>query len=110
MTIKIKIYLGIFLFVALVLSNAILSILSINKLNSEISYITGNAWDAADGAMEGTIGIQAQIITLDAYISNEISLEDAKKKITEENAFTTEALDRMKNSGLHEHRRPHNFK
>ena len=100
MTIKTKIYLGICLFMALVLSNATLSILSINKLNSEISYITGNAWDAADGAMEGTIGIQAQIITLDAYISNEISLEDERKKIAEENAFTVEALDGMKNSGL----------
>lgn len=100
MSIKIKIYLGILLFVVIVLGNTILGILSINKLNSEITNITGHAWDAADGAMEGTIGIQSQIITLDAYINNEISLADARNKIVETNEFTQEALGRMKNSGL----------
>ncbi|MGP3427061.1 hypothetical protein ACTVFR_22975, partial [Escherichia coli] len=51
-------------------------------------------------SMEGTIGIQSQIITLDAFINNEISLADAKQKVTETNAFTLEALGRMKASGL----------
>ncbi|WP_111638707.1 methyl-accepting chemotaxis protein [Marinomonas shanghaiensis] len=100
MTIKVKIYLGVLLFVVIVLGNAILGMLSISKLNSEITFITGNAWDAADGAMEGTIGIQSQIITLDAFINNEMSLTDARNKMKETNAFTLEALDRMKNSGL----------
>jgi methyl-accepting chemotaxis protein len=102
MAIKVKIYLGIFLFVIIVLGNAILGMLSISKLNSEIIYITGNAWDAADGAMEGTIGIQSQIITLDAFINNELSLADARNKIIETNKFTLEALGRMKASGLME--------
>lgn len=100
MSIKIKIYLGIMLFVFIVLGNAILGMLSINKLNSEITFITGNAWDAADGSMEGTIGIQSQIITLDAFINNELSLADARKKVSETNEFTQEALGRMKASGL----------
>lgn len=100
MTIKNKVYLGIFLFVVIVIGNALLGMQSINKLNSEITYITGNAWDAADGAMEGTIGIQSQIITLDAFINNEMSLTDAKNKIAETNEFTLEALGRMKASGL----------
>lgn len=100
MTIKIKIYLGIMLFVIIVLGNSILGMLSVSKLKSEINFITGNAWDAADGSMEGTIGIQSQIITLDAFINNEISLADAKQKVTETNAFTLEALGRMKASGL----------
>lgn len=100
MTIKTKIYLGILLFVVIVLGNAVLGIMSIKKLNSEITFITGNAWDAADGAMEGTIGIQSQIITLDAFINNEITLKDAKAKILATNQFTQEALGRMKASGL----------
>jgi methyl-accepting chemotaxis protein len=100
MTIKVKIYLGVLLFVVIVLGNAILGMLSISKLNSEITFITGNAWDAADGAMEGTIGIQSQIITLDAFINNEMSLTDARNKMKEASAFTLEALGRMKNSGL----------
>ncbi|MGO2513481.1 methyl-accepting chemotaxis protein [Marinomonas polaris] len=100
MTIKIKIYLGIMLFVIIVLGNSVLGMLSVSKLKSEINFITGNAWDAADGSMEGTIGIQSQIITLDAFINNELSLADAKNKIAETNKFTQEALGRMKASGL----------
>lgn len=100
MTIKIKIYLGICLFVIIVLGSSTVSILSINKLDTEIKYITGNAWDAADGAMEGTIGIQSQIIALDAFIANEVSLDETKKKVSETSKFTLEALTRMKESGL----------
>ncbi|MBU2237082.1 MAG: hypothetical protein KJ868_03655, partial [Gammaproteobacteria bacterium] len=92
MTIKIKIYLGIMLFVIIVLGNSVLGMFSVSKLKSEINFITGNAWDAADGSMEGTIGIQSQIITLDAFINNELSLADAKNKIAETNKFTQEAL------------------
>jgi len=100
MSIKLKIYLGICLFVIIVLSSSVIAIMSISKLDSEIKYITGNAWDAADGAMEGTIGIQAQIIALDAFLSNEVPLEETQKKVAETNEFTQEALNRMKNSGL----------
>ncbi|SBS29665.1 Methyl-accepting chemotaxis protein PctC [Marinomonas spartinae] len=100
MSIKLKVYFGILLFVIIVLSSSVIALLSINKVSKEIKYITGNAWNAADGAMEGTIGIQAQIIALDSFISNEASLEETKNKIAETNKFTLEALNRMKASGL----------
>ncbi|MFM2486451.1 methyl-accepting chemotaxis protein [Celerinatantimonas yamalensis] len=100
MSIKLKIYLGICLFVMIVLTSSIIGILSIKKLDTEIKFITGNAWNAADGAMEGTIGIQAQIIALDRYLFNEATLDQTKNKITETNEFTQEALNRMKASGL----------
>ena len=33
----------------------------ITQLNERLAYVTGPAWDTADGAMEGTIAVQQQM-------------------------------------------------
>ncbi|OYP28416.1 methyl-accepting chemotaxis protein [Rhodopirellula sp. MGV] len=40
------------------------------RLSSSLSFILGPAWDSADGAMEGSIQIQSQMLATDGIIDN----------------------------------------
>lgn len=58
MTIKRALLLVIGCFLALMLLNTWVGWQTSGKLSDLLSYITGPAWDTADGAMEGQIGVQ----------------------------------------------------
>ncbi len=72
------------------------------KLSGGLDYVTTTAWDAADGAMEGTIGLQGQIITLDALgeADDDATIRELKKRLDEDMALEEESLTRMIGSGL----------
>src|SRR3569832_1545893 len=40
--------------------------LGTQKLSDSLSFVTTKAWDAADGTMEGTIGIQRELLAVEA--------------------------------------------
>ena len=73
-----------------------------NQLSQGLDYVTTTAWDAADGAMEGTIGLQGQIITLNAMAAAEdqATVNELKKKLEHDIVLEEEALSRMTGSGL----------
>ena len=73
-----------------------------SQLSAGLDYVTTTAWDAADGAMEGTIGLQGQIITLNAMAAaeNQTTVNELKKRLEEDIALEEEALERMIGSGL----------
>ncbi len=62
-----KIFTGLFMMLVTLLTASLAGYISTSRLSDSLSYITGAAWDTADGAMEGSIGIQQQII-----VSNQI--------------------------------------
>ena len=64
MPIKIKILLGFFVMAMLLLANGLIGINGVKQVANSLRFVTTSAWDAADGAMEGTIGIQAEIIAV----------------------------------------------
>ncbi len=73
------------------------------RLAAELSFITTKAWDAADGSMEGTIGIQRQLLEVDRMLKPGMSQEDTlnhRENLAEAVRFADEALGRMKESGL----------
>ena len=43
---------------------AVVGYLGINRLSDSIDFISGPAWNSADGAMEGTIGVQSQMLAV----------------------------------------------
>lgn len=95
--VALKISLGFVLMVATLIMASVAGYISTNRLSSSLNYITGPAWDTADGAMEGSIGVQIQIIAMQEFISAARSgvtidvaadLEDGKK-------MEKEALGRM---------------
>lgn len=65
-----------------------------------LTFITGPAWDSADGAMEGTIGLQQQIIALQLLQHNPTEQAKAKTIMDEGIEMASEALDRMLKAGL----------
>ncbi len=81
-------------------------IYGISQLAKALTFISGPAWDAADGAMEGNIGIEKQMIALermmaDGSIKNkEESFSSHRRMLDEGERMTKEAFGRMRASGL----------
>ncbi len=74
-----------------------------DRLSQELTFITTQAWDAADGSMEGTIGIQRQMLAVSRLATPGISNSEAQQQRKELNValdFADEALGRMRASGL----------
>ena len=85
---------------AFVILSSIAGIYGIKTLSDEISFITGPAWDAADGSMEGTIGIEAEMLAISSIFSDTLSnnnsrIAEHKARLKEAQAISAEALDRM---------------
>lgn len=72
----------------------------VSNLASTLRFITGPAWDTADGAMEGMIGIEAEMMGIYRLVTQSGSVDKAKELISEGQKMHREALGRMRNSGL----------
>ncbi|MCW8906563.1 MAG: methyl-accepting chemotaxis protein [Sedimenticola sp.] len=77
---------------------------SANKLSDGLEYITTVAWDAADGAMEGTIELQAQIIAVHELLEERdpAVIEELHRNLDEARVAADEAIGRMTATGLFE--------
>ncbi len=100
MKIKVAITLGVAGFLMVVAMNSYIGLQAANKLGHMLEYLGGPAWDTADGAMEGQIGIQQEIISLQQLYHADISIAQAETQLAAASAMANEALSRMKNSGL----------
>lgn len=100
MNIKQSIMLVVAGFIALIGVNTFVGFSASQKLGELLEYISGPAWSAADGAMEGQIGLQAQIIVLQKLYHEESALAQLQSTLDEAIALENEALGRMKGSGL----------
>jgi methyl-accepting chemotaxis protein len=92
-----KIGLGLVLMVGTLLLASIAGYVSTSRLSSSLDYITGPAWDTADGAMEGSIGVQAQIIAVQELIGAARGgiKADVSTQLQEGSTTADEALARM---------------
>ncbi len=68
MTIKSRITGGFCLIILILLIVSAIGFGGIRQLSSNLSFIIGPAWDTADGAMEGTIGIQAEMLAVEKIL------------------------------------------
>ena len=100
MKIKIKVLMGLAIMAGLLLVSGLIGINGVQQISGSLRFVTTSAWDAADGAMEGTIGIQSEIISLQKSLLAEIEPDQALKDIKFAEGFGGEALERMVNSGL----------
>jgi methyl-accepting chemotaxis protein len=100
MNIKQSIIGGVGAFIAIIALNSYIGLSASQKLGQLLDYISGPAWNAADGAMEGQIGLEAQIILLQQLYHKELSLEQTKTDWNEAVSMENDALGRMKGSGL----------
>ena len=99
-SISIKLYVGFGLLGLFLIISGITGYRSTEGLGETLSFITGPAWDTADGAMEGTIGIEQEMLGIEWYLSGTHSKTKAKEMMDEGSVVSQEALNRMTNSGL----------
>jgi len=92
-----KIGLGFLLMAATLLISSVAGFLSTNRLSASLNYITGPAWDTADGAMEGSIGLQEEIIATQNFMTAARGgvLLDIKSKLRKGEETTNSAISRM---------------
>ncbi len=64
-------------------------------LTQLLNFVTGPAWDTADGAMEGTIGLQQQIIAVNALHYEPANASEHQQLLQQGIAMADEALNRM---------------
>jgi len=100
MTVKQSFLLGVAIFILMFSVNTLVGWRSLEQLSDMLDYLSGPAWNTADGAMEGQIGIEAQIILMQRLYYKEASLERVQAALDEAIETETQALDRMKAAGL----------
>lgn len=72
----------------------------ISRLSQSLQYVTGPAWNTADGAMEASIGVQAQVMAIDQLISHGGNDATARKLLEDGGVRADKALALTRDSGL----------
>ncbi len=72
----------------------------VNSLSKSLEYVTGPAWDSADGAMEGSIGVQGKMLVIEEIFAGLADKATVHQEIKAHDSSAKEALNRMKNAGL----------
>jgi len=95
-----KIRAAFFLLTVLVLICGITGYYGVNKLSASLEYLTGPAWDTADGAMNGSIKTQAEMLVIEEVFAGLANLETAHDEIKGFADEAHESLELMKAAGL----------
>ncbi|MGE0708226.1 MAG: methyl-accepting chemotaxis protein [Planctomycetota bacterium] len=71
-------------------------------LSDSLAYLTGPAWQAADGAMEAAIGLKGQMLSVDRLTGREEDAEATtlRERLKSEVEFTQHALESCRDSKL----------
>ncbi len=100
LTIGKKIALFNLLLTLLIVAAGLAGLNSVNQLSGSLNFIRTSAWNAADGAMEGTIHLQAELLTTANIFTGAISEEQGRKSIELAEIEAGAAFERMMTSGL----------
>jgi methyl-accepting chemotaxis protein len=108
-TIKAKIITGFTLSILLILIVGSIGFIGITKLSENLSFIVGPAWDTADGAMEGTIGIEAEMLAVERILQG-YHFDKGMKELNEGKVRADEAIEDLINAELMATAEIENFK
>lgn len=100
MTIKHAIMISLIAFVSALSVNTYIGYYTSDEMSRMLNFITGPAWNTADGAMEGQIEVEKQIITLQRLHAKQIDATSARIQLEKAIEREIQALDRMKVQGL----------
>ncbi|MBD3610463.1 MAG: methyl-accepting chemotaxis protein [Gammaproteobacteria bacterium] len=99
-TISKKLASSYLILMALIIAIGLVGLNSTRNLVNSLSFVSGPAWDAADGAMEGVIFVEKQIILTQSIMLHPAEYPKAHPQIIEADKEATIAFNRMINSGL----------
>ena len=100
LTISRKISVALVFLSCVILATGLVGLSGIASLSNQLRFLTGPAWDTADGAMEGTIELQAEVIALQNTLRSRISFDEGRAAMEAASEGADEALGRMAHSGL----------
>ena len=100
MKIKTQVLAGFAVVTGLLVITGFAGIYGSHSLQESLKYITTTAWDTADGAMEGSIGIEAEIIGIERTMRRNRAEEPVDALVAEGMETAEEALQRMEEAGL----------
>lgn len=72
----------------------------VNRLSSSLEYVTGPAWDSADGAMEASIGLQSEMLLVEKMFAGMADFVTLQDELDRHQKSVESALLRMRNAGL----------
>lgn len=84
----------------LLIAGGLAGLNSTRMLANTLDFITLQAWSAADGAMEGVIGVEAEIIALQSMALHPEKIKANAEKIIAYRKESADAFNRMIGSGL----------
>lgn len=94
-----KITVGYLVLILMLLIVSAAGFAGIFKAKSMLTFLSGPAWETADGAMEGVIETESQMLGVFAKISGE-KLSSSDQDVNVAGAAAKEAFDRMRTAGL----------
>jgi methyl-accepting chemotaxis protein len=100
MNIKQSIMAGLGAFLVSMGINTYVGYSATEQMSKMLTYITGPAWNTADGAMEGQIELEKQIIVINRLQQKQIDPASARKEMDDAIEGAGEALGRMKSQDL----------
>ncbi|HOY22806.1 MAG TPA: methyl-accepting chemotaxis protein [Cellvibrio sp.] len=100
MNIKQSIIAGLGAFLVSMGINTYVGYSATGEMSNMLTYITGPAWNTADGAMEGQIELEKQIIVINRLQQKQIDPAVARKEMEAAVEGAGEALGRMKSQAL----------
>lgn len=100
MSIKKSIFIGLAILLFFMGANSYIGQSAVNSLSEMLDYITSKAWDTADGAMEGQIELEKQIIIVYRLQDNQLDVATATKEMENAKQRAQSALDRMSSQGV----------
>ena len=99
LTIGQKLTLSFLTLVILILVTGSAGYYGIAPLNERLAYVTGPAWDMADGVMEGTVAVQQQMNAILEIVQGK-EPERYEQQIQKALIFGQQAFDRVFDSEL----------
>lgn len=103
MKISTKLMAGYLLLVVMIAICSVAGFTGVKRLSDLVAVIVGPAWNTADGAMEGSIGIESQMLGLERILANGHNQQEnayAQSLMDEGLAMENEALGRLIVAGL----------
>lgn len=97
--IKAKVISGFSLTLVIVIAVGAMGIRGIEELSENLDFVLGPAWDTADGAMEGTIGIEAQMLALEKILQD-YDFDTEMKRLEKGRETATSAIARLVDARL----------
>lgn len=98
MRISTKLKAGYLAITAMIVVCSAAGLFGFQRLTSILVFVTGPAWNTADGAMEGSMGIEYQMIAIERLLAGDTRKTD--ELLREGRAMEDEALGRMTRNGL----------